>query len=102
MNKGKRVPKASTKQNRSRGLGRGHVEDLPMQVDNHHLEEQLDAAPTSPVEGHHVEEQPDAALTSPVEGHHVEEQPDAPLTSPVEDHPFESQSDVVHSSVGCK
>jgi hypothetical protein len=56
MNKGKRVPKASTKQNRGRGLGRGHVEDLPMQVDNLHLEEQLDAAPTSPVEGHHVEE----------------------------------------------
>jgi hypothetical protein len=47
-----------------------------MQVDNHHLEEQLDAA-----------------LTSPVEGHHVEEQPDAPLTS---------QSDAAHSSVGCK
>jgi hypothetical protein len=92
MNKGKRVPKASTKQNRSRGLGRGHVEDLPMQVDNHHVEEQPDAALTSPVEGHHVEEQPDAALTSPVEGHHVEEQPDAPLTS---------QSDAVHSSVGC-
>jgi hypothetical protein len=85
MNKGKRVPKASTKQNRGRGLGRGHVEDLPMQVDNHHLKEQLDAAPTSPVEGHHVEEQPDA-----------------PLTSLVEDHPFESQADAVHSSVGCK
>jgi len=85
MHKGKQVPKASTKKNRSRGLGRGHVEDLPMQVDNHP-----------------VEEQPDAPLTSPVEGHHVEEQPDAPLTSPVEDHPFESQSDVVYSSVGCK
>jgi hypothetical protein len=93
MNKGKRVPKTSTKQNRGRGLGRGHVEDLPMQVDNHHLEEQLDVALTSPVEGQHVEEQPDAARTSPMEGYHVEEQPYAPLTS---------QSDAAHSSVGCK
>jgi hypothetical protein len=54
--RGKRVPKASTKQNRSQGLGRGHVEDLPMQVDNHHVEELPDTPLTSPVEGHHVEE----------------------------------------------
>jgi hypothetical protein len=81
MHKEKRVPVASTKQKRIRG----HVEDIPI-----------------PMDGHPVEEQPDAPLTSPVEGHHIEEQADAPLTSPVEGNPSESQSNFVHSSVGCK
>jgi len=53
MHKGKQIPKASTKQNRSRGLGRGHVEDFPMQVDNHPVEEQPDAPLTYPMEDTH-------------------------------------------------
>ncbi len=64
MNKGKRVPKTSTKQNRGRGLGRGHVEDLPMQVDNHPVEEQPDAPLTSPMEDHPFESQSDVVHSS--------------------------------------
>jgi hypothetical protein len=64
MHRGKRVPVASTKQKHIQGQGRGHVENIPMPVDGHPIEEQPDALLTSPVEGHPSESQSNVVHSS--------------------------------------